>query len=40
MVQVFLEKVSRLGMGVDVGKVLPSQVVDWLWTKFCPVMLA
>ena len=40
MVQVFLEKVSRLGTVEDVGKVEPSQVYDWSWTVFCPVMLA
>ena len=40
MVQVFLEKVLRLGTVVDVGRVEPSQVIDWLGTIFCPVMLA
>ena len=40
MVQVFLEKVSRLETVMGVGRVEPSQVVDWLWTIFCPVMLA
>ena len=40
MVQVFLEKVSRLGTVEDVGRDEPSHVYAWSWTMFCPVMLA